>query len=189
MGTQSGLPARSQTWGLAAREPQPVKLIVGMLTAEPVLFDAARDALTAIYGPADYESETLPFDHTTYYDAEFGAPLWRRFLTFQRLIASDALPAIKRHTNDLEQSWAREGRRRINLDPGYVSLGKLVLATTKDYGHRLYLGQGIYGEVTLGYRDGAWQVWPWTYPDYRTPAYHAILDDIRAMYRQQLRER
>lgn len=171
-----------------AREPQPVKLVVGMFTAERDLFDVARDALTQAYGPTDLESETLPFDQTTYYDAEFGTPLWRRFLAFQRLVAPDALPAIKRHTNDLESAWAREGRRRINLDPGYVSLGKLVLATTKDHGHRLYLGRGIYGEVTLGYRGGKWQSWPWTYPDYRTPAYHAILDQIRATYRQQLRE-
>ncbi len=167
--------------------PPPVKLVVGMLTAEPALFDVARVALVATYGPADHESTTLPFDQTTYYDAEFGAPLWRRFLAFQRLIAPDELPAIKRHTNALEQTWAQEGRRRINLDPGYLSLGKLVLATTKDYSHRLYLGQGIYGEVTLSYRSGAWQPWPWTYPDYRTPAYHAILDEIRALYRQQLR--
>lgn len=172
-----------------AREPPPVKLIVGMITAEPALFDAARDALTATYGPADYESQVLPFDQTTYYDAEFGTPLWRRFLAFHRLIAPDELPAIKHHTNALEQSWARQGRRRINLDPGYVSLGKLVLATTKDHGHRLYLGQGIYGEVTLGYRGGTWQPWPWTYPDYRTPAYHTILNEIRATYRQQLRAR
>jgi hypothetical protein len=170
------------------RDPQPVKLIVGMFTTEPDLFDTALDALAEAYGPADYESETLPFDQTTYYDAEFGAPLWRRFLAFQRLIAPDTLPAIKRHTNDLELTWTREGQRRINLDPGYVSLSKLVLATTKNHGHRLYLGQGIYGEVTLGYRDGTWQAWPWTYPDYRTLAYRAIFVEIRALYRQQLRE-
>ena len=172
-----------------AREPQPIKLIVGMFTAELPLFDTAQDALAATYGPADYESETLPFDQTTYYDAEFGAPLWRRFLAFRRLVAPDALPAVKRHTNELEQTWARAGRRRINLDPGYVSLGKLVLATTKNHGHRLYLGQGIYGEVTLSYHDGAWQPWPWTYPDYCAPAYRAVFDEIRALYRQQLRER
>jgi hypothetical protein len=171
-----------------AREPRPVKLIVGLLTAEPPLFDAAQDALAAAYGPVDFESTSLPFDQTTYYDAELGTPIWRRFLAFQRLIAPDELPVVKRHTNDLEQTWMREGRRRINLDPGYMALGKLVLATTKDYGHRLYLGQGIYGEGTLVYRDGTWQVWPWTYPDYRTPAYHAILDEIRTIYRQQLRE-
>jgi len=172
-----------------AREPQPVKLVVGMITAEPVWFDAARKALTTSYGPVDYESQTLPFDQTTYYDAEFGTPLWRRFMAFQKLIAPDALPAIKHHTNSLEQTWTREGRRRINLDPGYIALGKLVLATTKDYSHRLYLGQGIYGEVTLSYRAGTWQVWPWTYPDYRTPTYHAILSEIRTLYRQQLRGR
>ena len=170
-----------------AREPQPVKFIVGLLTAERPLFDLARDALVAAYGPADYESTSLPFDQTAYYDAELGTPIWRRFLAFQRLIAPDELPAVKRHTNELEQTWACEGRRRINLDPGYIALGKLVLATTKDYGHRLYLGRGIYGEVTLIYRDGAWQLLPWTYPDYRTLVYHVILDEIRTIYNQQLR--
>ncbi|MBU0490636.1 MAG: DUF4416 family protein [Chloroflexi bacterium] len=170
----------------AIKEPQPVMLIVGMLTARPALFDAARQALCAAYGPTDYESETLPFDQTTYYDAELGTPIWRRFVAFDRLIAPDALPAIKRHTNELELAWAVDGRRPINLDPGYVSLGKLVLATTKDHSHRLYLGQGIYGEITLGYRDGGWQPWPWTYPDYATADYRAIMHEIRARYRQQL---
>ena len=95
---------------------------------------------------------------------------------------------IKRQTNELEWTLAREERRRVNVDPGYVSLGKVVLASTKDHAHRLYLGQGIYGEVTLTYQHGHFRPWPWTYPDYASDRYCTLFDEIRRHYRAQLRE-
>ena len=170
------------------REPQPVKLVVSLLTAEPGLLARARDSLSAVYGIIDFASELLPFDHTNYYDAEFGPGLQRQIITFERLVPPASLPAIKRQTNDLEWSLAEADHRRVNIDPGYLSLNKLVLATTKDHAHRLYLGHGIYGEVTLSYQRGHFRPWPWTYPDYGSERYCLLFEDLRARYRLQLRE-
>jgi len=171
-----------------AREPLPVKLIASLLTGEPELLARVREALAAGWGPIDLQSELLPFDHTDYYDAEFGPSLQRQIVAFERLISPAELPAAKRLANELEQSLAAEGRRRVNVDPGYVSLGKLVLATTKDHAHRLYLGQGVYGEVTLAYQQGRFRPWPWSYPDYGSEEYCALFGAVRERYKSQLRE-
>ena len=170
-----------------AKPPQPVKLIVSAFTSSDALLQQAKDALAAEWGAIDFESELLPFDHTSYYESEFGTGLVRRIWAFERLIHPGELPAIKRRTNDLEQRWAMNGRRRINLDSGYVSMAKLVLATTKNHGHRIYVGNDIYAEVTLQYRDGAFCPWPWTYPDYGTPRYCALFQEIRRQYVARLR--
>lgn len=169
-----------------AKQPQPVKLIISLLTADTTRWDMARAALTDAYGPIDWESPPLPFHHTDYYEPEFGADLQRILLTFQQLIDPGDLPAIKNHTNGLEAQWTAEDRRRINLDPGYVSLSKLVLATTKNHAHRIYLADGIYGEVTLRYHQKAFRPWPWTYPDYASDDYLAMMAGIRARYVEQL---
>jgi hypothetical protein len=113
--------------------------------------------------------------------------LQRVIVTFQPLVDPGDLPAIKRLTNEMEQASAHDGKRRVNIDPGYVSLGKMVLATTKDHAHRLYLGQGIYGEGTLVYQRGAFRPWPWSYPDYASERYCALFLEIRARYKAQLR--
>jgi hypothetical protein len=172
-----------------ARKPAPAKLVMAMLATREEWFDRAEGTLQERFGPIDYRSGALPFDHTTYYEAEFGGRLLRRFAAFERLIDPGELAAVKACTNGLEQAWAEAGNRRINLDPGYMSLATFVLATTKDHGHRIYLGQGIYGEVTLTYRDRDWRPWPWTYPDYRSEAYLQILRGIRVLLARQLRAR
>ena len=168
------------------REPPPVKLMVSMFTGDKTLLDVARGALANRFGPIDYQSELLPFFHTDYYTREFGPGLVRQIVAFGELVPAPRLAEVKRSTNELELSWAVDGKRRVNLDPGYVSLGKLVLATTKDYSHRIYLGQGIYAEVTLKYEHGRFQPWPWTYPDYASARYLEIFQEIRQMYAEQL---
>ena len=168
------------------REPLPVKLVMPMLSRERDLFRLAERALGHHFGPVDYQSPQLPFDHTTYYKEELGSGLLRQFMAFERLIDPGRLAEIKLLTNGLEQEWSEGGRRRINLDPSYVSRSKLVLATTKNHGHRIYLGRGIYAEVTLTYRDKDYRPWPWTYPDYRTESYREILRAIRGIYLAQL---
>jgi hypothetical protein len=170
------------------KEPKPVKLISSLFTADLELLQVARNKLSEIFGPADYESDLLPFDHTSYYAAEFGEELMRKIVAFAELVDPGRLAEIKRLTNDMEMGWAKEGKRRINLDPGYVSLAKLVLATTKNHGHRIYLGQGIYGEVTLRYRNKTFRPWEWTYPDYASPPYIVIFNYIRELYLAQLRQ-
>ena len=171
------------------KEPKLVKLISSLFTADLELLEVARNKLSEVFGPADYESDLLPFDHTSYYAAEFGEGLMRKIVAFAELVDPSRLAQIKRLTNDLEMDWAKEGKRRINLDPGYVSLAKLVLATTKNHGHRIYLGQGIYAEVTLRYRNKTFRPWEWTYPDYASPPYIAIFNHIRELYLAQLRQR
>lgn len=170
-----------------AREPDLVKLIASLLTGETALLAEVKDALSRTFGPIDFESALLPFDHTDYYAPEFGTGLQRQIVTFEQLTPPAALPAIKRQTNDLEWSLAREEQRRVNIDPGYVSLGKLVLASTKDHAHRLYLGHGVYGEVTLTYQRGRFRPWPWTYADYASDEYCTLFDKIRERYKAQLR--
>jgi hypothetical protein len=169
------------------KTPRPVKLIVSAFAPSDALLTEARDALVAEWGAVDCESELLPFDHTSYYQREFGRGLMRRIWAFERLIDPGSLAAIKCRSNELEQRWAVAGKRAVNLDPGYVSMAKLVLATTKNHGHRVYLGQGIYAEVTLQYRDKAYRAWPWSYPDYATAEYCRLFEAIRRRYIRQLR--
>ncbi len=172
-----------------AKAPQPVKLIVSAFAPNDALLHEARQRLAAEWGAIDYQSDLLPFAHTDYYAAEFGRGLVRRIWSFEPLIDPGVLATIKCKTNGIEQIWTGDGRRRVNLDPGYVSMAKLVLATTKNHGHRIYLRDGIYAEVTLCYRDGSYKPWPWTYPDYATEAYRALFCEIRRRYVAQLRRR
>ncbi len=175
------------------RTPQPVKLIVSAFAPGDDLLQTAKSCLLAEWGPIDWESTLLPFEHTPYYAAEFGSNLVRRIWAFRHLIDPGDLAAIKVRSNEIEQRLAVEGRRRVNLDPGYLCLAKLVLATTKNHGHRIYIGRspdtvGIYAEVTLQYRDRAFRPWPWTYPDYATPEYCKMFEEIRNIYINQLKE-
>jgi hypothetical protein len=171
-----------------AKEHRPVKLIVGMFTAQETLFETARVELSGSYGPVDHVSPVWPFDFTAYYAEEFGEKLLRQFLAFEELVDPTTLPETKLHTNELEQRFSVEGKRCINLDPGYVDLSKLVLATTKNHQHRLYLGQGIYGEVTLRFTRKSFRPWEWTYPDYRSDHYVQFFNEVRSTYLEQLSE-
>lgn len=172
-----------------AREPVPVKLIVSLLSADARLLIETSAALCRLYGLIDFESELLPFDHTDYYTAEFGRGLQRQVVSFERLVHPSELPAIKNQTNTLEHSLALGGQRRVNIDPGYVALGKLVLASTKDHAHRIYLDDGVYAEGTLTYQRGRFRPWPWTYPDYGSSRYCELFGEIRELYKAQLKQR
>ncbi len=172
-----------------AIEPLPVKLIMGIILAQEAPVDTVRTRLEASYGEIDLETGTLSFVATPYYEREMGPALHRLLWSFEPLIAPETLASIKRETNALERAFAvwdgQCWRRRVNLDPGYVDLAKLVLATAKDRQHRVYLGQGIFGEVTLRFTAGHFTPWEWTYPDYRTPEYLTFFDGVRRRYRQQ----
>lgn len=168
------------------KEPMPVKLVISMFSSALDLLDEAQARLCERFGPVDLTSPLFSFTQTDYYTAEFGPDLKRRILAFDQLIDPGRLAEIKHVTNALEEEWAVEGQRRINLDPGYLSLGKLVLATTKDHAHRIYIGQGIYAEVTLYYRHKAFTSWPWSYPDYASAEYLQLFAVIRHRYALQL---
>jgi hypothetical protein len=172
--------------------PLPVKLFIGMLSPEPALFETCAEILKNEYGPLDHESALLPWNRTDYYHDEMGADLLRKFLFFKRTIDPGRLPSIKRFTNTLENTRAVQSghalRRRINLDPGYVTEAKVVLATTKDFAHRLYIGDDIYAEVTLRYNAKQRSFAPHenTYPDYRTGEYLELFNKVRENLRAAL---
>jgi hypothetical protein len=163
-----------------------------MISARAELFDEALEALSASFGPADLTSEVMPFDFTHYYDRQMGSPLFRRFAAFERLIDPSALVEAKLATNAIESDFAARcggsPERPINLDPGYVESSKLVLASMKDFSHRIYLARGIYGQVTLMYHKGRWEALPWTFPDFASPRYHPFLTAARRQLMDSLRK-
>ncbi len=163
----------------------PVKLITGFIFKDEPVLEQAVSFLERRFGKMDFESPALKFIHTDYYQAEFGKDLSRKFVSFKKLISPDELARIKIFTNKIEEKLSQGSRRRINIDPGYLDLAKLVLATTKDYAHRIYLNKGIYAEVTLVYQDKMFKPQSWTYPDYRTTEYLEIFNRIRDIYAQQ----
>jgi hypothetical protein len=169
-----------------AREPKKVKLIIGLLAKNKKLLNEIEEFFAKEFGKIDYRSRDIDFTYTGYYKKEMGEPLTRRFISFGRLIPPDHIIKAKHTTNRLEKRFsvktADEARRQINIDPGYICDSKLVLATTKDYFHRIYMGKGIYAEVTLAWQKGAFRPFEWTYPDYRSGEYAAILSDIRDIF-------
>lgn len=169
-------------------EQLPVKAIIGVLTAEPTILPTVYQRLSDHFGPLDYTSELLPFTYTTYYAAEMGEGIQRQFISFKNLIDAGTLADKKLYTNQVEQEFAEENtqRRRVNLDVGYICMAKLVLASTKDHAHRIYLRDSIYAEITLRFYHKTFQPWKWTYPDYRSTAYINIFNHIRTIYREQL---
>lgn len=175
----------------AIREPQPVKLFVGLLSALPETFPRAASRLAGLYGKIDLESEVFDFDLTDYYEPEMGSGIKRKFVSFEALIGPEQIAPIKVATNELESELAEEVEaavpRPLNLDPGYLEASKLILATAKNYSHRIYLREGIYAEVTLQFQRGRFTPLSWTYPDYKTEGYLTFFAEVRAKYMAQLR--
>jgi len=148
---------------------KPVKLIIGIIARNPDILDQSVRLLEQTFGAVELRSSIIPWDFSRYYQDEMGPELLRCWVAHQGLFPPDRLIAFKKSTIALEaQLKDATGRRRVNLDPGILSLHNLILPTTKDYAHRIYLGEGIYAEVTLIYHQGKFQPLPWTYPDYRT---------------------
>ncbi len=162
--------------------PQPAKLVIGFLMPAQDPDQRVTNALVERFGPLDLVSAWWPFDYTAYYEQEMGSPLFRRMLSFERLIEQDQLASIKLNTNDLEQQWAHDECRRVNIDPGYLLRERFVLATGKNYAHRVYIGQGIYADLTLIYTHGRFASLPWTYPDYKAAHMQTFLMRVRAKY-------
>jgi len=171
----------------------PAKLVFGLLVTNEAVRGQCLDRLTAEFGPLDRQSPVEPFTFTDYYCDEMGPVIYRQYLSAERLIDMGELVALKHRANQIEIELAQvdeQGRRcrQANIDPGYVTQSKLVLASTKDYMHRIYLADGMFAEVTLFYRRAeGFQPYPWTYPDYARPGIRKFFDEVREIYRQQLR--
>ena len=168
-----------------ASDFKPEKLVIGVLSSRPGGEGELVSALEERWGANDLVSGAVPFDFSHYYDLEMGTPIRRLFISFERLVDPAGLARIKLETNAIEDRFREEGRRKVNLDPGLLCLSRFVLATTKESSHRVPLASGIWAEVTLLFEKGSFRPVEWTYPDYRSPGCIAILNSIRALYKEQ----
>ncbi len=164
---------------------KPVKLITGFIFRDEKYFKKTENILTRKFGKIDFKSQIIPFDFTDYYAKEFGGNLNRVFVSFENLISPKYLSSIKVITNSVEKKLSLNGNRLINIDPGYLDSARLVLASTKDYAHRIYLDKGIFAEITLIFKDRSFRAWEWTYPDYKREEYIEIFHKIRAIFLRQ----
>lgn len=163
-------------------KPDPVKLVVSVFTGDPALFPPVFKRLEERFGPVDLLSEPLPFTTTDYYREEFGEALTRKVASFERLIGAGDLASSKLFTNGVEDEYKVGEKRRVNIDPGYMALEKFVLASCKNFSHRIFLKDGVWADLTLMYVGDAFTALPWTYPDYRQEAMTGILKEIRKRY-------
>jgi hypothetical protein len=170
--------------------PLPVMRFAALLAGNEAELTAARYELTQWYGPIDSISESFALHAPEYHD-EMGRPLIRQWVRFKLLFGPEQLARCKLETNMAEtllarQFAARGVQRPVNIDPGYIQRNKLVLATTKDAPHRLYMSEGVYGEAALRWTDHAWGHWPWTPEDYKTPVAGQFFTAARSAYLEQL---
>jgi hypothetical protein len=171
------------------QDAQPAKLVISLLMNDKAALLEVTHEMMSTFGAIDMISGWMDFDYTDYYAAEMGSPLHRRMLVFKTLIAQDALPQIKLRTNALEDRLAEDGRRSVNIDPGYLLMERFVLATGKNYAHRIYIGSGIFADLTLIFKQGDFQTLPWTYPDYGDAPMRSFLKHARRKYAADLRLR
>ena len=167
--------------------PKPAKLVIGLFTKHKALFEPVVTNLSERFGEIDTISRWFSFSYTDYYEKEMGAPLFRRMISFKRLIPQEALAAIKLSTNEIEAVYGQDGKRQINIDPGYLLLERFVLATGKNYTHRIFIGSGIYADLTLIYSKGDFRTLPWTYPDYASQDIMGFLTNVRKKYNIDLK--
>jgi hypothetical protein len=159
--------------------PEEALLFVGALFRQEDYLSLVREKVAEMLGATLFESPPVPWDYSSYYEEEMGRPLKKVFIFFGERIDPMSLAGIKVATNGIEKELSREGKRNINLDPGYLTPAKIVLASTKNYSHRIYIGQGIFAEVTLVYRDGGYRPHLFTYRDYASGAYAEIFGRAR----------
>jgi hypothetical protein len=167
-------------------EADDVKLFFSLFSSDKPLIDGIIDRLVEIFGQTDRISPWLLFDRTRYYEKEMGWPLHRRFVSFKRFIRPEEIVNIKLRAIQLENEYLQDGNRRINIDPGYISLERLILATGKNYTHRVYISRGIYADLTLIFNK-SFRPLEWTYMDYSDPLTIAYFNEERERYKRQLR--
>ncbi|KAF0242760.1 MAG: GTP-binding [Planctomycetota bacterium] len=169
--------------------PPVAVLFTGLLATSEPLLAAVRASLEAEWGPVAQASIPRPWTETDYYEAEMGKGLVRQFLAFERLVGVDRLQDLKRRSVALEETFkpGASVARPVNIDPGLLGEHSLTLASTKRAGHRVWIGEGIWAEITVVYRDGAFQLLHWTYPDFRRPATLEFLAACRKLFLPRLR--
>ncbi len=168
------------------RPPEAALLFTGALYSDPEIFAHTKIILENIFGDSLSVSPPLPWDYSVYYRNELGSPIERRFIFFKDLFNTGTLADIKIKTNEVEASFSVSGKRLINIDPGYLTLAKVVLASTKNYSHRLNLGKGIYGEVTLIFhqKEGTFKPHLFTFRDYQEDTHIDIFMNARGLLKK-----
>ncbi len=176
---------------ISIEKPAAVKLISAIMASEERLLPEAISSLKASYGPSDVQSQVFPFEYSDYYSDEMGTELVKVFVAFGTLIQPEEIVARKLEAIECEKRFLRAGTssRTVNIDPGYLDRMKVVLATTKNASHRVCIGSGIYGDVELVYRSGAFSPLDWTYPDYRTALALEFFGKVRREYLGTLKTR
>lgn len=164
--------------------PEPSLLIAGVTHSNLVQRESIMEILSNKFGDPFFISDDFDFDaFTDYYEKEMGPHLYKFFASFLPLEGEDNLKKRKIESNDLESLFlTKDGKRSVNIDPGYLSLSRIVLASTKNFSHRIYLGEGIFGEVTLIYKKGKFHPLEWTYPDYQSDFAQNFFLSIRDEY-------
>jgi hypothetical protein len=168
------------------KDYSPVKLIIAVTISDINLWAKVLEKLEILFTSTDHNTDWYNFNHTDYYREEMGRNLKKRMISFEKLIKAENLPVIKITANNLEQEFSEDNKRRINLDPGYITPEKLILATTKDYSHRIYLNKGIFGDLHLTWQKHHFQPNSWTYPDYREHFILQFFEMVRENYLAQL---
>lgn len=167
------------------RQVKFVKPICGLLWASKIQLEAFCEELIPILGEIDLSSTPFKFSFTEYYTEEMGKNLKKCFFSFTKLINPGMLSTIKIATNQIEAGYSYKKKRQVNIDPGYITGAKLVVASTKDFAHRIYLDHGIYGDVQLRYLGRHFKSSPWTYPDYQTDDVLRFFEKVRSQYLKQ----
>ncbi len=167
------------------KEPGPAKLVCSIFARHENVITQALGELRERFGDIDLESGLLAFDYTTYYEPEFGPGLVRKLVSFEDLVRQDCLVEVKHMTNDLEQTTASNGKRVVNIDPGLLTAERLVLATGKNFTHRIYLGRGVFADLTLIYQGKRFKSLPWTFPDYASGQVQGFLKGARQIFLEQ----
>jgi hypothetical protein len=174
------------------RPPPSALLLLAAFSRYPAALEWAAERAVSAWGPIALASPRFAFGETDFYQATMGAELEKVFWAFERPFDAAQAASAKLQTNQWEDEYAKLARhpepRPLNLDPGYLTLAKLVLTSTKDHAHRIYLGGGIHAEITLHYRDRRWQPHEWTFPDYRRADYQSFLTECRELLHRRVRE-
>jgi len=169
------------------RDPAPVKPVCAVFSASRKVLEMAVMRLEDEIGQIDFISREFIFNQTTYYREEMGWPLIKRFFAVKNLMDPSALVDLKISTNELEKKFSDHmAKRQVNIDPGYISAERLVLATGKNNVHRIYLGRGVWADLTLIFERGKFRPLPWTYPDYASEEVRTVMNNIRTRYLDQL---
>ena len=170
------------------KSPDPVKLFVITLHRDVETLEQALQVYSKTWGEIDFQSDDFPFEETNYYEQEMGPGLLRRFYSFKNLISPDQVVEAKLQSNAIETQFANGGNRTINLDPGYLDTYKVVLASGKFGGQKIYMRDGIYADMTLTMYKGKWEAFLWGFPDFKSRKYDDVLNKIRDIYKQQRRQ-